>query len=312
MITLPGDIKTGDTWDSRVPPAGEDYASLDSNMDFDEHARIVIAARSLIASYAAKHTGWKTSTDDVFAITAFDHLKDCYEKTGGSYVLYLTKGIHQPRSNPHLTLTLAEPGKHKLSGARKFYLNVTATLARGEVGEAHPTAFVWEPVQLTYAVKDKIYKWPLAAPLSMKKGDWSGLPGQRRQRAGSISSATHTERKQAIEEQKAAEAERKRQENEKRRLELEEAERKRKAQAEAETREKARQEEIKRHQSLATDRGKLLSEFLSKQKGLPKVLKKHKDALWKNGSVQIEDKGGLKGGTLTWTATTKTFGLTRN
>jgi hypothetical protein len=195
MITLPSDILQGAGWDGKstvsTSSGDKEYDNLESAMDFAEHQRIVVAARSLLVNYSNLGSGWGESDDAKAAKAAFTDLKACYESSTSPHALYITKGIHQRATNAHIQLVLSVPGSGK---RRTFHLNVTATLENVDRGVSHKNKFVWGAAQFSWSSETTNYAWPKAATRVT------------RARGQSISLATHTVRANEIAEIRASEA----------------------------------------------------------------------------------------------------------
>lgn len=305
MITVPGDVEKGGDWDgkSHVDGVGE-VDNLESAMDFAEHQRIVCDARGLLASFsqgaAAK---WGTGKGDLECIVAFDHLKQCFESSTTKFKLTITKGIHQPLTNPHLQLTLHEAGK--IDKGRKFHLDVAASLVKSKLGAEEPEAFIWQPVKFTYVDSQKHHCWPEAADPQLKKNTFGpGYGNTSRRRRNSISLATHNDRLAALEEKEAAQKAALAEKIAADKAALEKAAQE-VAAAKAAEDEKARaaaaeQKRLAASRARGTNEAKILRAFTEKNKTFAKILKKERRALFDTGSAEVADKNGKKGGKLVW------------
>jgi len=154
VISLPSEIQKGATWDGKT---GFD-PHLESTMDFDEHQRIAFAALQLLAGDLA--------VADNAAGAKLEALKAAYEGGSADDVLYISKGIHQPRTNPHMQLQLKR-GAHV---SYTYHLNVSTTDS-GVVGLPE-SYFHWVGVQFT-AEAQSVHGtlnacWPLVAARDMK------------------------------------------------------------------------------------------------------------------------------------------------
>lgn len=142
MITLPDDVQKGDNWDGVSRDTGAPVNNLQSAMSFKEHQRIVCAAGGLLESLA--YTEEEQQADK--AKSALMLLKRTYTGNDGG-VLYISKGIHQPYSNPHLQLSVEDDGKKTL-----YHLDVSAhTVVIDHGGSEH---FHWTGVCFSARIKN--------------------------------------------------------------------------------------------------------------------------------------------------------------
>jgi hypothetical protein len=163
MITLPGDIQQDPGWDGRT---GFDR-HLESDMDFEEHQRIAFNALQLLAG--------KLDVADNAAGKKLEQLKEAYESGDAEDVLYISKGIHQPNTNPHMQLKLKRGDK-----SYTYHLNVSVSDA--DIPGLSQGYFHWIGVQFTAeADSGKVNAcWPLAAAHDTKyrhaRRRWSIAP----------------------------------------------------------------------------------------------------------------------------------------
>jgi hypothetical protein len=155
VITCAGDIVQDTAWNGKT---GLDE-HLESSMDFEEHQRIAFDTLQLLAGNLA--------VADNAAGQKLKELKDAYEAGDPDDVLYITKGIHQPATNPHMQLKL----KRGNSSYNKFHLNVSVSsnLIQG-LPEKY---FHWVGVQFTADADTvphgKVHAcWPLNPVWDMK------------------------------------------------------------------------------------------------------------------------------------------------
>ncbi len=199
MITLPGDIQQGDSWDGRT---GFD-SHLESNMDFEEHQRIAFNALTLL--------GGDLAVADNAAGQKLMQLKEAYENGGPGDVLYISKGIHQPNTNPHMQLRLKR-GKAWYT----FHLNVSVSDV--DIAGLPQSYFHWVGVQFT-AEESTVFGteracWPLVASHDTKyrhaRRRWSIAPKnvQATIEALAETARVEQERQERIEQAKARESER--------------------------------------------------------------------------------------------------------
>ena len=166
MITLPTDVLAADVsggWDGGSVDAhtGNLNPNKETAMSWAEHQRIVCNSGGLlVAEIAILHA-------EVQKI--FDNLKSAFTASGSKYVVRVSKGIHQPFTNPHIQLylqgTYREKGLtyYKESG-KKFHLNLSAV----DTAEKSD-AFQWKGVQFSYMYDGMSYNWPLNAVITMKR-----------------------------------------------------------------------------------------------------------------------------------------------
>ncbi len=169
MITCAGDIKQGGAWNGKTGLEKH----LDSSMDFAEHQRIAWDALKLLAGTMA--------VADNPAGKKLEQLKEAYDGNDASDVLYISKGIHQPTTNPHIQLQL----KRSQGRSYTFHLNVSTSSA---VIQGLPEDyFHWVGVQFAADVDlvpdGKVYAfWPLVATIDRKnrhnRRRWSISPGE--------------------------------------------------------------------------------------------------------------------------------------
>ena len=168
MITMPEDVlqadegEVGFSWDGTSPhPIFDDETvpNKETTMDWAEHQRIVCNAGKLLTSWTSeKHTGKGKQ--------AFRALKDAYDGSNKQRaVLRVSKGIHQPETNPHLQLRIVETffnneDKTSTSVNYTFHLDVSATeiTSSGLVDR-----FQWDGAQFSYEDANRWYRWPVLA-----------------------------------------------------------------------------------------------------------------------------------------------------
>lgn len=152
MITLPRHVNqvTGpDGWDGRSQLHGRSIAHKETEMDWAEHQRIVCEARSLMVRRP------DLGSDDErarFVTAAFFELHRAYNENGID--LYVSKGIHQPTTNPHLQVMTRDPRGR--SRSYTFHLVVTAVDL-----EHVPGRFQWVGTKFTVVDARHTYSWPL-------------------------------------------------------------------------------------------------------------------------------------------------------
>jgi hypothetical protein len=150
---MPGDIMEKPDWNTRTGLE----KNLESNMDFAEHQRIAFDALQLLEGDLA--------VEDNAAGNKLRQLKEAYEGNDLGDVLYISKGIHQPATNPHMQLQLK-----RSNSWYTFHLNVSVSsnLIQG-LPEKY---FHWVGVQFTAEADTFFGKvnacWPLVAALDAK------------------------------------------------------------------------------------------------------------------------------------------------
>lgn len=146
--------------------------NLDSSMDWAEHQTIVFKALALLSS------------DTLPEI--FKPLKSAYNDTvveGRKTKIYVSKGIHQPETNPHLQIeTESKPINPKATGAafiRRYHLVVSAvdTVQMDD-------RFKWTGVQFSCSDEhNAVHAYPVGVVPQMK------APATTRSRRNSVSTA---------------------------------------------------------------------------------------------------------------------------
>jgi len=141
-------IQEGQSEEGAVVRPWNHRENKESDMDFAEHRRIVSDALCRLLPGMPKQG--KTNAQRKLV-----ELAEAYDGKDDDDVLYISKGIHQPRSNPHMQLKL-ERGR-RVIGA--FHLNVSAvdagkdlhtTLSKGETRRLNEEGyFHWFGVQFT-------------------------------------------------------------------------------------------------------------------------------------------------------------------
>ena len=121
----------------------------DSQMDWVEHQQIVFDAQSLLVSF----TDLMAEQDQASA--SLGRLKRAYN--GSGELLRVTKGIHQPSSDPHIQLALwSANGDERFA---TYHLNVSAT-ATVMIDDN----FQWKAVQfIGYGGDESVRCWPAIA-----------------------------------------------------------------------------------------------------------------------------------------------------
>ncbi len=171
MITLPSDVLEsegeGFEWD------GMDgvHPNKETAMDWAEHQRIVCEARLLVQGDAPGAGVPKK---------VFKQLKSAFTELNSRSVVRVSKGIHQPKVDPHLQLRVTTDFGAQQS-SHKFHLNVSA-VAVADPGGLGDERFQWKGVQFSFVHTDGLtYKWPAVAAINNK--------GSHRTRRLSISTA---------------------------------------------------------------------------------------------------------------------------
>ena len=131
MITLPDDIQQDPGWDGKT---GLLEKHLDSNMDFEEHRRVAFDALQLLAGNLA--------VADNAAGRKLEQLKEAYEGGDPDDVLYVSKGIHQPNTNPHMQLRLER-------GNRSYTYHLNVSVSDVDIPGLPQDYFHWIGVQFT-------------------------------------------------------------------------------------------------------------------------------------------------------------------
>lgn len=298
MITLIAD----DNWSGQSLIDGVLRDNLDSTMDIEEHKRIVREAVRLLEGFSMGASGWGAGPGLGEANVAFDALKNCYTKTNFGRVVYVTKGIHQPRSNPHMQLNCAEPGKQ--AHGMVFHLDLSAELITSPLSNEEDGLFSWTGVQFTFISKGLKTSWPKDASAAIKKGQGMG----KRRRRKSVSMADHDERLQALQEHLAHEEAKRQERIERERHELEEArlaqEQARLEQDRAAAAQRERANAMKRAQVSGQQRGQLFRTFTQQNKTFAFISGVNKKAIVDDGkTIAIPDKDGKKGGRLRYDST---------
>ena len=162
---MPADVLATDVsggWDgeSEDSNTGKINPNKDTAMSWAEHQRIVCAARNLLA------TEIQMLPDEVKKI--FDSLRSAFNDQKVSYVVRVSKGIHQPTVNPHIQLylqgTFRQKGQTYLKDhGKKFHLNLSAV----DTAEKSD-AFQWTGVQFSYIHDGLTYNWPVNAVINKK------------------------------------------------------------------------------------------------------------------------------------------------
>lgn len=174
-LIQPAAITQRASWNGRSPhphTVGQTVPNLESAMDWAEHQTIVVKALALLAGDAVPEL--------------FKPLKSAYEDTvveGRKTKIYVSKGIHQPETNPHLQLeTESKPINPKATGAayiRRFHLVVSAVPTGQMDGR-----FKWTGVQFSCSDDaNMVHEYPVGVVPQMK------APATTRGRRNSVSTA---------------------------------------------------------------------------------------------------------------------------
>lgn len=184
-IIQPSDVTQRATWNgtsAHPHNVGQTVQNLDSSMDWAEHQTIVAKALALL------------SGDSVPAI--FQPLKSAYNGTvvdGRKTKIYVSKGIHQPETNPHMQLeTESKLTNPKATGApfiRRYHLVVSAVPLASMDGR-----FKWVGVQFTCTDdQNAVHGFPVGVVPQMK------APATTRGRRNSVSTADLADHIKALE-----------------------------------------------------------------------------------------------------------------
>ena len=184
---LPAAITKRATWDGTSPHphnARQRVANLDSKMPWAEHQRIVAEGMALLAADAVPEI--------------FQYLRAAFHGAlceGRTTIVYVSKGIHQPETNPHMQLET----ESKLEGARpgaapfirRYHMVVSAVPS-----EKMDDRFQWKGVQFTCTDDDDmVHSFPAGIVPLMKS------PAATRGRRNSVTTADleeHVRRQAAI------------------------------------------------------------------------------------------------------------------
>jgi len=189
-LILPSEIGQRGSWDgtsAHPVVAGRTVPNKETSMSWAEHQGIVLNASKLLIGAVPEE---------------FEDLKHAYHGehsvsgTGSrsSVKIYVSKGIHQPETNPHIQLeTEAQLLTHQFPGDKKsklvpktdappriwkYHLDVSAVDCKNKAD-----SFQWVGVQFSRQVGSTIHVWPKTALVVMKS------PATTVGRRNSISSA---------------------------------------------------------------------------------------------------------------------------
>lgn len=160
MITMPSDVKQEANWSgtSKDSNTGATVSNLESSMSFAEHQRIVCDAKVLIATLNYP----QEDQDANKAKAALMILKSAYT-TNDTGAVYISKGIHQPRSDPHIQLSVDDGGETYL-----YHLDVSAhDVVTADDGSGH---FHWRGVRFSARIRNDKPSW------EAEKYDWAVWP----------------------------------------------------------------------------------------------------------------------------------------
>jgi hypothetical protein len=170
MIIRPSDILSSSEsggWDgtSDDDRSGRANPNLESSMDWAEHQRIVFEAGKLLPIGEIPFT----VAPNRDGRDAFSRLQAAYHETGSRSVLKVSKGIHQPLTNPHLQLRLETSfggggGTPIQTAVNTFHLDVSA-IDSTDLDDR----FQWKGVQFSVVVGSKTYSWPESATRQFKQ-----------------------------------------------------------------------------------------------------------------------------------------------
>jgi hypothetical protein len=282
-ITVPGDVKKGDNWSgTSTADGGGEHKNLDSEMNFIQHQRIVLAAGKLLANFDAvkSNVEWYkiNKITGPEAAGALGSLKNCYERSDGNITLSIAKGIHQRKSDPHITLSVKVGGLK----SKEFHLNLSAVKLSGDHARGLTEKdFQWVGVQFSY---NSQFKWPEACARSFS--NVTGI-GNRRRHSISLTDqqAKNVQFDVAQAEQRAAdEAERKAKEEAEAARHAAEKEAEHKAALEA-----ARKKHNAQADTSGQERGKAWTAFCAKNKRLPHIGKPEQKNAANGQTVVLKD-----------------------
>lgn len=168
MIIKPDDIKTSSAsggWDgnSENESTGITNPNLESSMSWAEHQRIVFEARSLLPVGDIPFT----TPPNRDGRDAFKDLQSAYQDSRSRSELKVSKGIHQPFTNPHLQLVLLTSfgsGATLQTKTNTFHLDVSAIDSPDL-----PDRFQWKGVQFSVVVGANTYSWPESVTRQLKQ-----------------------------------------------------------------------------------------------------------------------------------------------
>jgi len=152
VVATPDTVNGVDNeWDgsSYNKDSQEAQKNRDSGMDWVEHQQIVFAARALLVSF----TDLMANQDQASA--SLNRLKKAYN--GSGELLRVTKGIHQPTSDPHIQLALWSANGNERCATYHLNVSATATVLSDD-------NFQWQAVQfIGYGGDKSVRCWPATA-----------------------------------------------------------------------------------------------------------------------------------------------------
>jgi hypothetical protein len=86
-----GSDDSSQNWDGKSQDNGREVPNKDTDMEFEDHQRIVVDARKIFCSFPSEY-----SEEFDAAEVALWHLRSAYLSNVPGYEVWITKGIHQP------------------------------------------------------------------------------------------------------------------------------------------------------------------------------------------------------------------------
>lgn len=200
MAILPSEVKSRSGWDKTsahpIDPSIQ-VPNKETSMPWSEHQRIVAESAKLLVGDAVPEIFHNLRI--ALGIISSKKPMGGEEMQEETATIYVSKGIHQPQTNPHMqieteTKTIRTKGKGRGKTTReskvyiqRYHLNVSVEVRKDITGMSG--RFTWQGVQYTALDSDgKTVAWPVGVSIFMK------LPTSDKMRRNSVSGSDYAEK----------------------------------------------------------------------------------------------------------------------